>query len=115
MAYPTAMSPAGSGRRAGRTHILAKKCRFEDGFRPTWSGLAQPVKHARRGKSIRDEADRSLIVADRDPRARTEPSVRVADVETMVGQKLLQLQTLIERQHALVARPIVHKRRTTTH
>src|SRR5580692_6790079 len=76
-----------------------------------WLRLAQPVEHAGGGKTVRNKADRGLKIADADAGARAEEAVGSADIETVAGELLLQLNTLVHRQHPLVARPILHERR----
>src|ERR1700686_5184286 len=76
-----------------------------------WLRLPQPVEHAGGGKTVRNEANRGLKIADGDAGARAEEPVGGADIETVAGELLLQLIALVERQHALVARPILHERR----
>src|ERR1700731_4253563 len=76
-----------------------------------WLRLSQPVEHAGGGKTVRNKADRGLKIADGDASARAEQPVRGADIKTAAGELLLQLNTLVHRQHALVARPILHERR----
>src|SRR5579862_6994455 len=78
---------------------------------PAWLRLAQAVEHAGGGKTVRNEADRGLKIADGDAGARAEEAVGGADIETVAGELLLQLVALVEREHALVARPILHERR----
>src|SRR5580704_3202974 len=76
-----------------------------------WLRLAQPVEHAGGGKTVGNEADRGLKIADGDAGARAEEAIGGADIETVAGELLLQLNTLVHRQYALVARPILHERR----
>src|SRR5580704_18227986 len=76
-----------------------------------WLRLAQPVEHARGGKTVRNKADRGLKVADGDAGARAKQSVGGADIKTVAGELLLQLIALVQRQHPLVARPVLYERR----
>ena len=80
-----------------------------------WLRLTKPVQHARRGKPVRNQPDRGLIIADRDPGTRPEETIGIADIETVPRQKLLQLQALIKGKHALIARPFLHERCTAAH
>src|SRR5580693_5053389 len=76
-----------------------------------WLRLTQPVEHAGGGKTVRNKADRGLKIADGDAGARAKQPVGGADIKTVAGELLLQLNTLVHREHALVARPILHERR----
>src|SRR5579862_7054742 len=78
-----------------------------------WLRLAQPVEHAGGGKTVRNEADRGLKIADSDAGARAKQPIGGADIKAVAGELLLQLIALVERQHALVARPILYERRAT--
>src|SRR5271163_245807 len=80
-----------------------------------WLRLTKPVQHARRSKAVRDQPDRGLIVADRNPRARAKPAIGIADIEAVLREQLLKLQTLIEGEHAFVARPLLHEWRAAAH
>src|SRR5580693_1202006 len=76
-----------------------------------WLRLPQPVEHAGGGKTVRNKPDRGLKIAQRDAGARAEEAIGGADIKAVAGELLLQLIALVEREHALVARPILHERR----
>src|SRR5277367_650638 len=80
---------------------------------PLW--LAQAVQHFARGKTVRNLPDRGLKAADRDPRLRAQQPVGRTDIEAAPRQKLLHLIALVDREHALVARPALRERRAATH
>src|SRR5271169_3338416 len=76
-----------------------------------WLRLAQPVEHAGGGKTVRNQADRGLKIADGDAGARAKEPVGGADIKAVAGELLLQLIALVKGEHALVARPSLHERR----
>ena len=71
---------------------------------------SQPGQDCGRGKAVRNEPDRGLVVAHRGARLGAEPAVRLAGVEALAVQQFLHFAPLVARQHRLVARPRLHER-----
>ena len=66
-------------------------------------------------KPVRNLADRRLEIANGKPGQRPDQAVGLADSKAAARQKLLHLVALVEREHALVARPGLHERRAAAH
>src|SRR5262249_30231384 len=71
---------------------------------------AQAIEQLRRCETVRDEAGAQLKLPDRRAGLGPQPAVRLADVEAVEREALLQLVALAEIEHALVARPGLRQR-----
>src|SRR5579883_3481534 len=94
---PTLPTPGGSSPEKARMPVCGgcrqcgKRASPPAAHAGRSSRLPQPIEQPARGKTIRHLPDRDLEVADRRTRARTEKSVRLADIEAAARQELLQL------------------------
>src|SRR5215204_6836329 len=78
---------------------------------PLWTRLAaaQMLQNRPRGEAVGHQAHRCLELPKRNPGLGAQPAVRLADVVTAAGQKLLQFVAFGACKHALMSRPWLHE------
>ena len=85
------------GNRPALSAIRAREnvnLKIATGLRTRGSARPQPLQDRRRGKAVRHEAAAGLEIAHRDAGLVAEPAVRLADVEAVAVEVLLQFQPL---------------------
>src|SRR5262245_66399156 len=103
--------PGSKGGESPLSAIRAAKCQLEDQYCGKGLTAAQPLQDRRRGETIRNQAAFRLEITHRDTGLVAEPPVRLADVEAVPVEVLLQFEPLGAGEHALVARPGLRDRR----